>query len=89
MADPVTDRTGRLTLLPYGVDDHELDILIELMAGHCTGLSSPQSVIDLALWKLAQWYDIPMHADAFDLGRRAQRQEPRIHDDAGANTRTQ
>lgn len=71
MADPITDPPERLTPISYAVDDYELEVIIELMRD--SSLATPASVIDLALYKLAQWYGIPIPTDAFDLARRLHR----------------
>lgn len=71
MADPIVEDPTRLTPLSYAVDDHELEIMIALIQS--TGCGTMAAVMDCALWKLAEWYGIPMSPDAFDLGKRARR----------------
>lgn len=79
MADPHYELREALTAINYAVDAHELEVLLALMNPEGgTGLSTPAAVLDLALWKLAEWYGIPVNPDAFDLGRRNQRDKQRL-----------
>lgn len=75
MADPHYELHEHLTPVNYGLNNEETEILIALL--QATGLNTASAVLDLALWKLAAWYDIPMPKDAFDLGRRCQRDRQR------------
>lgn len=71
MADPLLEDPTRLTPLSYAVDDEELEIMIALI--QATGCGTMAAVMDVALWKLAQWYGIPTPPGVFDLGKRARR----------------
>lgn len=71
MADPITEPPERLTPINYAVDDYELEVMIELM--RASGLSTMAAVMDLALYRLAGWYEIPLLPQTFDLAHRARR----------------
>jgi hypothetical protein len=70
----------RTTAIDWEVTDSELEIMIAILGASRT--NSFRQLLDLAVWKLADWYDLPVGPDDFDQGKHARRDVNRRHEGA-------
>jgi hypothetical protein len=77
---PPAAAAPRTTAIAWEVTDSELEVLIALLGESRT--NSFRQLLDLAVWKLGDWYDLDMPPDAFASSRHARRDVNRRHEGA-------